>query len=126
MRTRNLLIFGLIGACAGTSGCSSAPPTADARAEVRAEAGEAEATADLDKLVAEAARGLSRVTKDGVEYFCRRERPMGSNISRLKCLTEAQLRVEVETMVKYRDDLRNRSGKCTAGRAGQGGPCGAL
>lgn len=120
MRSRYLLLCGLIGAYVGGSGCSSAPPIADEGVEV----GEAQASANLDRLVAEAARGLSRIERDGVVYFCRRERQMGSNIASLKCMTESQLRVEVETMARYRDDLRNRSGKCTAGRAGQGGPCG--
>ena len=120
MRTRYLLLCGLIGAYAGLSGCRSAAPSVDQGVEV----GEAEASANLDRLVAEAARGLSRIEKDGVVYFCRRERQMGSNIASLKCLTESQLRVEVETMARYRDELRNRAGKCTAGRAGQGGPCG--
>jgi hypothetical protein len=109
--------------CLGASGCGSAPPAVDAMPAVE---DRQEVVADLDKMVAEAAVSFNKVERNGVLYFCKRERQIGSNISKLKCLTESQLRVEVETMAKIRDDMRNRMGKCTAGRAGQGGPCGGF
>jgi hypothetical protein len=58
--------------------------------------------------------------------YCKKYRNIGSNIARMNCLTESQLREQVQNMDQYREQLRNRSGKCTAGRQGTGGPCGAL
>ena len=122
MSTRSVLLSGLLAVFIGASGCSSSPPPA-----VAAEAAQEQKQVDvamIDKKVAEAATRLSKIERDGVVYYCKRSRPMGSNITRLNCMTEAQLRTEVETTVQNRDDMRNKMGKCTAGRAGHGGPCG--
>jgi hypothetical protein len=72
----------------------------------------------------EAAKGLVWLKKDDELLFCKRSRDIGSAIPTIKCINEAQLRTRVENMTKYRDDMRNRGGKCTLGRAG-GPPCGA-
>jgi hypothetical protein len=121
MSIHNLLLAGLVAACLGVSGCKSAPAD-DLEPVVATEKKDAAA---IDKLVAEAAAQLNKVERDGVVYYCKRTRQMGTNISALKCITESQLRVEVETMTQVRDDMRNKMGKCTSGRAGNGGPCGA-
>ena len=121
MRIHNLLLAGLVAACLGASGCKSAP--ADDLSPVVA-ATEKKDAAAIDKLVAEAAAQYNKIEKDGVVYYCKRTRQMGTNISALKCMTESQLRIEVETMVQLRDDMRNKMGKCTLGRQGHGGPCG--
>jgi len=125
MSAHNKLLSGLLVSVLGLISCASEPaaetaPVADTR---NSEQLEADA---LDKQFEEAARGLSKVEKDGVLFYCKRTRQIGSNISTLKCMTESQLRVEVETMAKYRDDMRYKMGKCTGGRAGHGGPCGAF
>lgn len=120
MSTQDLLLLSLLGACLGVTGCRSAPPAEEPMA-VEAKAAE---VIDLDKKVAEAAVRMTRVERNGVVYFCKRSRQMGTNISSLKCMTESQLRVEVETMAQVRDDMRNKMGKCTSGRSGRGGPCG--
>ena len=122
MSTHYILLASLICACLGVSGCHSAPSGAEAENKVQTAHKDA---AELDRLFAEAAVRFTKVERNGEVYYCQRSRPMGSNISRLKCMTEAQLRVEVETMSQVRDDMRNKMGKCTLGRSGQGGPCGA-
>jgi hypothetical protein len=121
MSIHNLILAGLLAAGLGISGCKSAPT--DHAAPVAAT--EKKDAAAIDKLFAEAAAQYNRVERNGVVYYCKRTRTMGTNISSLKCMTESQLRVEIETMTQVRDDMRNKMGKCTAGRAGNGGPCGA-
>jgi type IV pilus biogenesis protein CpaD/CtpE len=76
---------------------------------------EAEVAKALDIAVAKAAKGYVQLKKDGVLMFCKRHRQIGSNLPTITCLTEAQLRVQVESMQKYRDDMRQRSGRCTLG-----------
>jgi hypothetical protein len=80
--------------------------------------------AALDEKTFEAAKGLVWLKKDGKLMFCKRYKEIGSAIPTTKCITEAQLRIRVENMANYRDDMRNKSGKCTRGRAG-GPPCGS-
>jgi hypothetical protein len=120
MSIHNLLLAGLVAGCLGLPGCKSAP----AHETEPVAATEKKDAAAIDKLVAEAAAQLNKVERDGVVYYCKRTRQMGTNISSLKCMTESQLRIEVETMTQVRDDMRNKMGKCTSGRAGNGGPCG--
>jgi type IV pilus biogenesis protein CpaD/CtpE len=69
----------------------------------------------LDLAVAKAAKDFVQLKKDGVLMFCKRYRRIGSNLPTITCLTEAELRVQVENMQKYRDDMRQRSGRCTLG-----------
>jgi hypothetical protein len=76
-------------------------------------ASEAEVAAELDAEFEKAAKGFVKLKKDGQLVFCKRYREVGSNIRTLKCITEAQLRTQVENMTRYRDNMRNRSGKCT-------------
>jgi hypothetical protein len=84
-------------------------------------ASEAEVADALDHAFENAAKGFVKLKKDGVLMFCKRYREVGSNIRTLKCITEAQLRTQVENMTRYRDDMRNRSGKCTRGVGCSGG-----
>jgi hypothetical protein len=76
-------------------------------------ASEAEVADALDQEFEKAAKGFVKLKKDGVLMFCKKYREVGSNIPTLKCITEAQLRTQVQNMTKYRDDMRNRAGKCT-------------
>jgi hypothetical protein len=94
----------LLGACAST-------PQAG-RWEA---ATEAEVAAALDGPVLEAAKELVKLKKDGKLMFCKRFKEVGSNIPTITCITEAQLRERVQNMGNYRDEMRNRSGRCTTG-----------
>jgi len=72
---------------------------------------------DNDKELINAAKGFTKLKKDGVLMFCKRYRPIGSTIPQIQCITESQLRVQFDDLNKYRNDMRQRSGKCdiTAG-----------
>ena len=63
----------------------------------------------------EATTGYVKLKKDGALMFCKRYRVIGSNIATIQCLSEGEMRTQVDDMTKYRDDMRNRSGRCTLG-----------
>jgi hypothetical protein len=77
----------------------------------------------LEKKFQEAAKGYRVVQKDGRTLYCRREKVLGSTIPTMQCLSEAQLRLQVENMEELRGRMRS-SPKCTLGRDGGGGGCG--
>jgi hypothetical protein len=60
------------------------------------------------------------VEKDGKTMYCKKEKPINSTIPRMQCVTESQLRLEVEQMEETRDRMRN-SGRCTRGPGCSGG-----
>jgi hypothetical protein len=111
----------LVAGCASTpqppANASATPPvpgmTSDGR-HLWESATEAEVAAALDKKFEEAAKSYVKLKKDGVVVFCKRYRVIGSNISTIQCITEAQLRNQVETMDDYRERQR-AGGKCTLG-----------
>ena len=70
---------------------------------------------DHNKDLINAAKGFTKLKKDGVLMFCKRFRPIGSTIPQIQCITEPQLRVQFEEMTKYRDDMRQRGSKCDLG-----------
>jgi type IV pilus biogenesis protein CpaD/CtpE len=112
-----LLLFGAawLAACA-----SSPPPAASASAEARTNKPvwtvptEEETRTALDQKFHDAAKGYVKLKKDGVLLFCKKQREIGSNIATLQCITEAQLRNQVETMEDYRQRRRDAA-KCTHG-----------
>ncbi len=126
MSSRKFLIAAL--ATAGTSfmiGCASQPaaekapaaPVTAAPAAVSpaAEARpEADAAAQLEKKFQEAAKGYKVVQKDGKTMYCKKEKVIGSTIPTLQCITEAQLRLQVEQMDDLRQRMRSGS-RCTLG-----------
>ena len=67
----------------------------------------------LDKKYLDATTGYVKLKKDDALMFCKRYRVIGSNIATIQCLTEGEMRTQVDDMTKYRDDMRNKSGKCT-------------
>jgi hypothetical protein len=85
---------------------------------------EKEVSAALDRAVIDATKGWVKLKKDGVLMFCKRHRQIGSNLPSITCLTEAEVRVQVQNMQKYRDDMRQRSGRCPMGPGcrSDGGP----
>lgn len=110
--------------------CASAPaegpvaqnPSAQPAAKPTPEAApEAEAASALERKFQAAARSYSKVERDGKTLYCKKEKPMGSTVPRMQCITEAQLRVEVEQMEETRQRMRNSS-RCTTGAGcGAGG-----
>jgi type IV pilus biogenesis protein CpaD/CtpE len=78
---------------------------------------EPEVAAALDKKFENAVKGWTKLTKDGVVMFCKRYKPMGSSISQIRCLTESEVRQQVESMDQYRKQMRS-AGKCPHGPQG--------
>jgi hypothetical protein len=107
----------LLQACAGTpKETGAAPKPASQAPAASAAAAEAE---NMDAAIAEAARGYSRVNKEGKLMFCRRERPSGSNIATNVCITEAELRARVEATKKFNQDSMQQGRRCSQGPACQ-------
>jgi hypothetical protein len=104
------------------AGCASAPspqPTqtpeaAAPKKPVWSVPTEQETAAALDKKFQEAAKGYVKLKKDGVLLFCKRAKQIGSNLPTIQCITESQLRNQVETMDDYRE-RRRHAAKCTHG-----------
>jgi hypothetical protein len=69
----------------------------------------------LEPKYLEATRGFVKLKKDDALMFCKRYRVIGSSIATIQCITEAQVRTQVDNMTQYRDDMRNKSGKCAHG-----------
>jgi hypothetical protein len=121
-----------LGVCVALLAACASQPTAEApvaAAAVAPAAGkpaaaaqtEADTAAGLEKKFQDAARGYKVVQKDGQTLYCKREKVIGSTIPTLQCITEAQLRNQVENMDEYRDRARNSS-RCTLGAGcGSGG-----
>ena len=118
-----LLLLGI--AALALAACAGRPPAAD-EASISRPGGkghdwkpvtEAEVAAELDANLVEAAKPFVKLRKDGEIVFCKRFKEMGSNIPAIRCITQAQLRTQVEDMEQYRDRMRN-TGKCPHGPQG--------
>jgi hypothetical protein len=119
----------LVAACASSPADAPSAPSAPAAATAPAAsppAASAEAMPEADaatlaeKKFQEAARSYRKVEKDGKTMYCKKEKPINSTIPRMQCVTESQLRLEVEQMEETRDRMRN-SGRCTRGPGCSGG-----
>ena len=73
--------------------------------------------------IVEVRKGILK--KNDELMFCKRWREIGTSIAKINCLTAAQVRTQVDNMDQYRDDMRNRSGKCTLGAGVGNAPCSA-
>jgi hypothetical protein len=93
----------------------SAPPPGQTRYKWT-KATEAEVAAQLDKKFQEAAKSFVQLKRNEQVMFCKRYREMGSSIRTLHCITEAELRKQVEDSDQMRDRIRNNVGKCTLGQ----------
>lgn len=124
---KSVFLSGLLLAASGLMLMACATPKKDEPQPKWDVATEEEVAKALDLAVARAAKNFVQLKKDGVLMFCKRYRRIGSNLPTITCLTEAQLRVEVENMQKYRDDMRSKSGRCTLGPGcrSDGGPSAA-
>jgi alpha/beta superfamily hydrolase len=87
---------------------TSSPPAPNSAAA------ENDTAAAMEKRFQDAARGYKVVQKDGKTLYCKREKQIGTTIPTMNCMTESQLRHQVETMEEYRNRARNSS-RCTHG-----------
>jgi len=136
MNFRNIVItLGLaagtaaLSACATSETATSAAPARTAAAPAPAPAPttaaattEADTAAGLEKKFQEAAKGYKVVQKDGKNMYCKREKVIGSTIPTLQCMTEAQLRNQIENTEELRKNMRRAPGGCiqTGGCTGGG------
>jgi hypothetical protein len=86
---------------------------------------EAEVAAALEKKYLDATKDWVKLKKNDELMFCKRYREIGTSIPKINCITVSEVRTQVDHMTQYRDDMRNKSGKCTFGAGGGGGPCSA-
>jgi predicted house-cleaning noncanonical NTP pyrophosphatase (MazG superfamily) len=147
-KIKGLLVAGLLVAASWVAGCASGQPTdsvsaayaaatsADPTAAAAARSAngkkpvwtiptEAEVAASLEKKYLEAVKDFVKLKKNDELMFCKRWREIGTSIAKINCLTAAQVRTQVDNMDQYRDDMRNRSGKCTLGAGVGNAPCSA-
>jgi hypothetical protein len=83
---------------------------------------EADVAAQLDKKFQEAAKAYVQLKRNDQVMFCKKYREMGSSIRTLHCITEAELRKQVEDSDQVRNQMRHKMGKCdiTVGCSGGG------
>lgn len=91
----------------------AASQTANGKKPVWTVPTEEEVAATLEKKYLDATKDFVKLKKDGELRFCKRYREIGSSIARINCITEAEVRTQVDNMNQYRDDMRNKMGKCT-------------
>jgi len=117
----------LLAACASTPPATPAATTAAATTSAAADekpapigqkkykwtkASEAEVAAALDKKFQEVAKQYVQLKRNDQLMFCKKYREMGSTIRTLHCITEAQLRKQVEDSDDVREQMRHSMGKC--------------
>ena len=83
---------------------------------------EAEVAKTLDQKFQEAAKSFVKLKRDDQVMFCKRYRDIGSMIAQLHCITEAELRKQVEDSDELRDQMRRKVGKCDLGAGCGAGP----
>lgn len=117
----------LLGACASTPPGTNTtvtnpvpanrpPPPPGQKRYKWSKATEAEVAASLEQKFQEAAKYYVKLKRDDQLMFCKRYREMGSSIRTLHCITEAELRQQVEDSDDVRDQIRNNVGKCALGQ----------
>ena len=74
---------------------------------------EAEIASTLEKKYLDAINDFVKLKKNDDVVFCKRYREIGSSIARINCISAAEVRTQVDNMNQYRDDQRNKGGKCT-------------
>ena len=74
---------------------------------------EDEVAAALEQKYLDAVKDFVKLKKNDEVVFCKRYREIGSSIARINCITPAEVRTQVDNMNQYRDDMRNKGGKCT-------------
>jgi len=125
MRIAKVILTLSIGIGAAALAACASQPASDAPAKAptqavpasaapTAAAAESDTASALEKRFQEAARSYKTVQKDGKTLYCKREKVIGTTIPTMNCITEAQLRNEVENMEEYRNRARN-SARCTTG-----------
>jgi|ERR1044071_3458626 hypothetical protein len=88
------------------------PPPPGQKRYKWSKASEAEVAAALEKKFQEAAKSYVQLKRGDQLMFCKKYREMGSSIRTLHCITEAELRKQVEDNDEVRQQMRNKMGHC--------------
>lgn len=102
------------------AGCASQSARKPPDAPTDANSGEAAQL--LEKKFQEAMLTYRRVERDGRTLYCRHEKVVGSTIPTTQCLTEGQLRLQVEYDQQMRERMRTGV-HCSMGHRGGAGGC---
>ena len=108
-------------AAAPAPAVAAAPAVAPIAAAAPSDAAAAESVAAtaLEKRFRDAARSYKMVQRDGKTMYCKREKLISSTIPTMQCLTEAQLRLQVENTEELKRRMNRGGGPCV-----QTGGCG--
>ena len=106
-------------AAAPTAAAAPAVAPVPAAAATGAAVAESDAASAMEKKFRDAARSYKVVQRDGKTLYCKREKVLGSTIPTLQCLTEAQLRIQVENTDEIKRRMNRGGGPCV-----QTGGCG--
>jgi hypothetical protein len=104
--------------------CASQPPTqgagvppsqesSTAAAKQPVKSTEGDTASAMEKKFQDAARSYKTVQRDGTTMYCKRERVIGSTIPTMQCLTESQLRNQIEATEEIKKRMRRGGGPCT-------------
>jgi hypothetical protein len=75
-------------------------------------AAESDTATSMEKKFREAAKSYKVVQRDGKTMYCKRERVIGTTIPTMQCMTEAQLRNQVESTEELKRRMRRGGGPC--------------
>lgn len=118
MALKKVILSLSAGICAAMlAACATQPAASDTAVPAKAPAtapaaAEAETAISMEKKFQQAARGYKTVQKDGKTLYCKRERQMGTSIPTMQCMTEAQLRNQVESTEELKLRMRRGGGPC--------------
>ncbi len=112
----------LLAALAIAGGCASSPdPAADASAakpRVSSSSASSAGSSAAKTVVSSTARktpgGYRLVQRDGQDYYCRKEKPLGSNIARTVCLTPDEYKEVQARADDQKQEVRKRTMICSS------------
>ena len=112
----------LLLALAIAGGCASSPDPAaaasSARPRVASPAASSAGSSAAKTVVSSAARktpgGYRLVQRDGQDYYCRKEKPLGSNIARTVCLTPDEYKEVQARADDQKQEVRKRTMICSS------------
>lgn len=84
------------------AGCAGTPPAPSAAPPDSHESADADNQTAADRRFADEVRSYKLVERNGKKYYCRSERPSGSNLKSQICWTETELRQRVDAAEAYR------------------------
>ena len=85
-------------------------------------ANEAEVAKTLDEKFQEAAKTFVKLKRDDQVMYCKRYKDIGTLLPQMHCITEAELRKQIEDSDDLRGRMRSGMGRCALGAGCGAGP----